>query len=412
MNHMAKGTVLQHRFERRPDPATGRTVTQLTSLPGNHHHLYFTSSSFTADNRSVLYISDGGSGSPNLFKLSLDDGNAVQLTGNRDGYMKSYVYYDGHPYRGLAKASPSFSPGTGRLLYIQGGEVRLLDVESLEERVIHTLPERVMTGFTHLSADGRYACIPYIDAEAFEVGEGNPFSLIREKVKREGIESRVVVVDTETGVEVYSFAHQGWVTHVQFHPKDPRVILFNHEGGMVDQRIWLYDHGVIGRVRDQSEGGSAETLWICHEMWAAGGAGVIYHGTRGVPNDPAMKDVAKDGGIVSFVGYMDMRSSQYKEVSFEPEMTAYGHFTASSDDSLLVTDGIIDARSIHLCRMDWRRGSLGMSLVCRHDSSFSVQDVHPHPIFSHDDRYVLFTSDAHNDRTRGNVYVVDLQQNV
>ncbi|WP_028552107.1 oligogalacturonate lyase family protein [Paenibacillus sp. UNC451MF] len=405
MNTSSK--MLQHRLEKRKDEITGRTVTQLTSLPGNHHHLYFTSSSFTADNRHILYISDTGTGSPNLFKLALDDGTAVQLTENRDGYMKSYVYYDGNPYRGLAKASPSFAPAADKLLYIQGSEVRLLNVNSLEERVVYVLPERVMTGFTHLFSDGRYACIPYIDADAFEVGEGNPFGLIRDNVKKEQLSSHIVVVDTTTGEILYSFSHQGWVTHVQFHPHDPNIVLFNHEGGMVEQRIWLYDHGAITRVRDQSDGGPS--LWICHEMWAGVGKAVIYHGTRGVPNDPAMKDSSREQGqIVSFVGYMDTRDGQCAELSFSPEMTAYGHFTASTDESLLVTDGIIDAYSIHLCRMDWQRLGLDMTLLCRHNSSFTVQDVHAHPIFSHDDRYVLFTSDAHNERTKGNLYLVDL----
>lgn len=406
-----RGTIFKHQLQKRKDALTGRTVTQLTSLPGNHHHLYFTSSSFTADNRQILYISDPGNGNPNVFKLSLDDGTAVQLTDNCDGFMKSYVYYEGKPYRGLAKASPSFAPQAGLLLYIQGNDVRLLDINGLEERVVYRLPANVMTGFTHLSSDGRYACVPYIDSAAFEVGEGNPFSLIREKVKRDSISSQVVVIDTVSGETLYEFTHQGWVTHVQFHPNDPRIILFNHEGGMVDQRIWLYDHGKISKVREQSNRGPS--LWICHEMWANQGNAVIYHGTRGVPNDPAMKEVGKEQEpIVSFVGYMDSREGKCTEVSFLPDMTAYGHFTTGSDDSMLVTDGIIDAHSLHLCRMDWLRAELDMTLLCLHNSSFSVQDVHPHPIFSHDDRYVLFTSDTHNERAQGNIYIVDLQETV
>ncbi|WP_186445864.1 oligogalacturonate lyase family protein [Paenibacillus cremeus] len=407
--NLIKGSVLQHQLKKRQDEQTGRTVTQLTSLAGNHHHLYFTSNSFTADNRHVLYISDLGTGNPNLFKLTLDDGAAVQLTDNRDGYMQSYVYYDGNPYRGLAKASPSFAPVAGKLLYIQGDEARLLDVDTLEERTIYVLPEHVMTGFTHLSGDGRYACIPYIDAPAFEVGEGNPFGLIRDKVKKEQMLSYIIVIDTTNGETLYSFSHQGWVTHVQFHPNDPHIVLFNHEGGMVQQRIWMYDHGTISKVRDQSDGGAS--LWICHEMWTSDGQAVIYHGTRGVPNDPAMNqnEGSKDE-VVSFVGYMDTRDGKCAEVSFLPEMTAYGHFTASTDDTLLVTDGIIDKTSIHLCRMDWQRSELEMTFLCCHNSSFSVQDVHPHPIFSHNDRYILFTSDAHNERTKGNVYLIDLQE--
>ncbi|OXM87403.1 oligogalacturonate lyase family protein [Paenibacillus rigui] len=408
-----KGSTIQHVPAERKDALTGRTVRQLTSTPGNHHHLYFTSSSFTADNRHVLFISDGGVQQPNLYKLSIEDGVAVQLTDNRDGYMKSYVYYDGAPYRGLAKASPSYNPATNTLLYIQGNEVRLLQLDTLEEDTVHTLPDGVMTGFTHLSPDGRYACVPYIDAEAFEVGPaGNLFTAIREKVTRDRIESRLLVIDLQTRQADIWGSQVGWITHVQFPPGQGRSILYNHEGGMVDQRIWLYDQGTMSRIRDQSN--ERETLWICHEMWLQQENGILYHGTKGVPNDPAMKGEGKPssdssaGHQASFVGRYDLDSGSYTELSFPEEMTAYGHFTASSDDRLLITDGIMDSRTLHLCTPDWEGGRIAWSPLCLHNSSFSVQDVHPHPIFSHDDRSVVFTSDVHNAKGKGHVYVVEV----
>ena len=402
-----KGRKFQHTLQLREDLGTNRKVWQLTSLPGNHHHLYFTSNSFTKHNDHVLFISDMGGDSPNLFKLNLQSGEAVQLTSNNDGILKSYVYYNGNPYRGLGKASPSYNPAADTLLYLQGREVRLLDVGTMEEEVLYTLPERVMTGFTHMSTDGRYACVPYIPAEAFEVGEGNPFTLIREKVTREQIESKVLVIDTKTKTGDVWFSQVGWITHVQFHPTDPHKILYNHEGGMVEQRIWLYDHGEIKRVRDQR--GTDQPLWICHEMWLQQGYGAIYHGTTGVPNDPAMSDLEKkQDQITSFVGRINLETGDIAELLFPAEMKAYGHFTASSSDERLVTDGIIDANKIHLVDANWQNRTMQWTEVCNHNSSFSVQDVHPHPIFSHDDRYLLFTSDAHNERGKGNLYLVEL----
>lgn len=408
-----KGSIVKHNLTEHKDALTGRAVKQLTSQPGNHHHLYFTSSSFTADNRHVLFLSDSGDGSPNVFKLSLEDGTAIQLTDNQDGYMKSYVYYDGRPYRGLAKASPSYNPATHTLLYIQGQEVRLLQVDTLEEETVYTLPDGVMTGFTHLSPDGRLACVPYIDARAFEVGESdNPFSAIRDRVTQERIESQLLVIDLMSGQAEIWGSQVGWITHVQFPPGEGRSILYNHEGGMVEQRIWLYDEGAMSRIRDQSQ--EREPVWICHEMWLQHSRGVLYHGTKGVPNDPAMKGAGLDKAAsapalqASFVGRFDLDSGNYTELAFPVEMTAYGHFTASSDDRLLVTDGVIDGRTIHLCTPDWANRQLVWTPVCRHDSSFSVQDVHPHPIFSHDDRRILFTSDRANEKGKGQLYVVEV----
>ncbi|MDF2962268.1 MAG: hypothetical protein K0S39_4003 [Paenibacillus sp.] len=401
-----KGTTVQHTFRNRADEATGKQVRQLTSTPGNHHHLYFTSSSFTLDNKQVLYISADLQGNPNIFKLSLESGEAVQLTDNREGILKSYVYYEGKPYRGLGKASPSYNPHTEQLLYLQGNEVRLLHITTLEERVIFELPSGSMTGFTHLSADGKYACVPYISSDAFDVGEGNPFSLIREKVKAEQIESRMLVIDTETGKGEILFSQVGWITHVQFHPTDYRKILYNHEGGMVEQRIWLYDHGQIHKVRDQS--GASTDLWICHEMWLRDGDGILYHGSKGVPNDPSM-GIGRQGHSVSFIGYQP-GSDERVELEFPQHMVDYGHFTSSNDHHVLVTDGIIDSRSIHLCHAGWTDRKLTWERLCLHNSSFSVQDVHPHPIFSHDDRFVLFTSDQHNSPAQGHLYLVEVSE--
>lgn len=398
---------IRHTIRIYEDERTGRSVRQLTSLPGNHHHLYFTSTSFTADNAHALYLSDPGDGSPNIYKLSLQDGHSVRLTNNGGGFMRSYVYYDGVPYDGLAKASPSFSPAAGRLAYIQGRDVLLADVENMETETIYRLPPDVMTGFTHISADGRYVCVPYIPSAAFEVGPGNPFPLIRDKVHGEGIESRVLVIDAETGRGEVRFAQVGWITHVQFHPNDPETILYNHEGGAVDQRIWLYRDGRIEKVRDQSTHTSGR-LWICHEMWTRDGERILYHGTRGVPSDPALSETAGKDSVVSFVGCADPASGAYREVDFPASMSAYGHFTESGDRGRLVTDGVVDAHSLHLCEVDWEAGRLEYRRLCMHGSSFSVQDVHPHPIFSHDSRLVLFTSDAHNERTRGHLYLIEI----
>ncbi|MDB5084188.1 MAG: hypothetical protein JWN30_1074 [Bacilli bacterium] len=393
-----KGTKSKHDFITHFDELTGKPIRQLTSTSGNHHHLYFTSSSFTSDNQHILFISDSYRGQPNLFRLSIVDGETVQLTDNVDGYLKSYVYYDGNAYKGLGKASPSYNPDTDTLLYIQGNEVRILHVTTLEEDVIYQLPPGVMTGFTHLSTNGRFACIPYIPAEAFAVGNGTPFASIRDKVFRDKIQSHLLVIDIETKDANIWFSQLGWITHVQFHPEDPAQILFNHEGGAVDQRIWLYRDGEIVKIRDESV--ETAPIWICHEMWQRDGQGIIYHGSKQLTQEQVDQKY-------HFVGHFDCRTGQTIELTFPVEMQAYGHFTVNTQKGFLVTDGVIDNRMIHICQANWSAGELHWTPVCRHNSSFSVQDVHPHPIFSHDDRYILFTSDAHNYKTKGNVYLIE-----
>ena len=92
-------------------------VTQCTDA--HEQLLYFTSTSLTSDDSRIVFISDR-TGHPNVFDRELLTGRERQLTANRQGHLKSYVYFDGTPYRGFGKASTSFHAPSGTLFYIQG----------------------------------------------------------------------------------------------------------------------------------------------------------------------------------------------------------------------------------------------------------------------------------------------------
>lgn len=72
----------------------------------NEQLLYFTSSSILGDDTIIIFISDR-SEHPNLFMRNIDSQQEKQLTYNTQGFLKSYVYFSGNPYRGFAKASVS-----------------------------------------------------------------------------------------------------------------------------------------------------------------------------------------------------------------------------------------------------------------------------------------------------------------
>ncbi|MEN9840703.1 MAG: hypothetical protein RL376_503, partial [Verrucomicrobiota bacterium] len=133
---------------------------------GNNQLLYFTSPSLTDDGRHLVMISDR-TGHPNLFVRDLGTGAERQLSHNTEGVLKSYVYFDGTPYRGFGKGSVSLDPANGTVYYIQGREIRAVTVAGVE-RVLATLPAGQMTAFTHVSADGSRLCVPTIDARALD----------------------------------------------------------------------------------------------------------------------------------------------------------------------------------------------------------------------------------------------------
>ena len=101
---------------------------QITDFPGNNQLLYFTSPSLARGGKQVCYTG-GRTGHPNLYTLNLETGEERQLTFQSEGMLRSYVYFDGQPFRGLGKASVSLDVAGGLLYYLQGQAVRRVSLE-------------------------------------------------------------------------------------------------------------------------------------------------------------------------------------------------------------------------------------------------------------------------------------------
>jgi oligogalacturonide lyase len=401
-------------------PPTLRHARRLTTGRANDQLLYFTSSSLTADDRTLVFLSDRDSPVPhtpdprasvNLYALDRASGAVRRLTDNDEGYLRSYVYFDGRPYRGLGLASPSLHPASGEVYYLQGRELR---------RAIAELPADQVTGFTHVSDDNTRVCVPTIHEAAFA-----DLRAIDATVQRRGLAGHIRVFDTRTGQQVRDVAgERGWVTHVQFRPGSRDAILFNHEwpADCGIRRVWLWDGERVRRLRP--EGANADGTprrredWVCHEVWSRDGRHVLYHGKY------ASGGAAASGRTPgrSFVGRVSPAGDDHVEVAFAPHLRRYGHFTPSADPGLLVSDGYAEfphlapgaaagvaaeghGEWISLLYVDWARGAHRWVPLCRHGSSWAGQDAHPHPIFDHAGAEVLFTSDRGGRRA---IYAVAL----
>lgn len=366
-----------------PEPIAASATTALQLL-------YFTSTSLSADGRTLVAIGET-EGMPDLYRIDLHDGAMRRLTANRDGVLRSYVYFDGTPYRGFGKASVSFDSVRGRLYYLQGREIRVTDLDG-NDRLLAHYPEGQVTAFTHVSADGRLLCVPTTDEAAFteDADWAGPHHGIDARVQRLGLTSYLRLYDTASGEEVAAEpVPSAWVTHVQFSPVDPRLILYNHEwpGDCGIRRIWLWDGSRHRPLRREGAGRSRDD-WACHEMWERDGRAVIYHGRY------------VDGR--AFIGRVAIAGGEPVEIALPPDWTRYGHFTVGPDESRLVSDGYYAAGpgdtakvSPWLSRLDidWQKPGISWRTLCRTDSSWDSQDSHPHPIYDAAGRFVYFTSD-------------------
>jgi hypothetical protein len=366
---------------------------------GNDQLLYFTSPSLLKDDRQLIFLSDR-SGTPNIFWRDLETGEERALTSNHAGTLKSYVYFDGLPYRGLGKASISVHPASGIIYFIQGREIRSIDTLG-HERVLAEYPAGQMTAFTHISADGSRLCVPTVDARALDderILSGKPDYDIDARVQAEHLSSCLRVYDTATGKEIACERVSGaWITHVQFSPLNPDLILYNHEWPAHSpgiRRMWLWNGHSHLRLRPESTECGRDD-WACHEMWERGGTAIIYHGSYAASGD-------------AFVGRVRADGSERVEIPLPHGWNRYGHFTEGGP-GLLVSDGYYEHPGdgkpegwggawISLLRVDWKARRIEWKPLCRSGSSWTSQDAHPHPIFNHAASAVYFTSDKEGKR--------------
>ncbi|BET67283.1 hypothetical protein ASA1KI_22010 [Opitutales bacterium ASA1] len=373
--------------------------------------LYFTTPSITADGRHLVAVCEGGDGNPNIVALDLESGEERPLTDNRDGTLKSYVYFRGNPRRGLGKASISLDATRGVVYYLQGDELRRTDLAG-RSRVLARIPEDQVTAFTHVSADGRRICVPTTDARALEddtvdgkrAGEnfvgGKRNEIISDKpsydidarVRSEGLSSYIRIFDTQTGELLRCERVRGaWITHVQFSPVNHDWILYNHEwpSECGIRRLWLWDGATHRRLRTEGRGRSRDD-WTCHEMWTADGRWIIYHG--------------KFADGTAYVGRVSPEGGDNVEIALPEAYRRYGHFTAGTmHPEWLVSDGywhpeggaengLWGGEWITRLHVDWESRRIEWTPLCPHHSLWDCQDSHPHPIFDARDAFVYFTS--------------------
>jgi hypothetical protein len=382
--------------------------------------LYFTSSSLTADDDTLVVIrqDDGDPISCGLWAGPVQSRKRWPIYVDADGYLKSYVYFDGRPNEGFGKASVSLHARSGRVYFIHGREVRSCSVLAGDHHVLGQLRDDEVTAFTHVSDDGRLLCVPTTDARALDGAFVNnrPQYDIDLRVQNENLRSYLNLFDTRTGELVArETVERAWITHVQFSPADPTKILYNHEwpADCGVRRMWLWDGTTHRRLRNEDNEKSRGD-WVCHEMWSRDGSFIIYHGRYAgtAPVTSGGQLVFGGGNGASFIGRCNADGSDPVEIALPPHYTRYGHFTVGNGD-WLVTDGLYETPDdppshgawISVLKPDWTKRTIDWRPVCRHGSSWKSQDEHPHPIFDHAGRHVYFTSDRTGRRA---VYRVDV----
>lgn len=361
------------------DPETGARVRRLTADGSDNVHIYFTSESFLDGVSDRLIFTSNRSGKFQHHLLEIAAGRLVQLT-EGDEVRPNMLCVD---------------PG-GRLFYFDGPELHALKLDGLEDRVIYRCPEGTRPSLPTCTADGRYVAFVYREDRAVSTETGRIYSTMAETYYQRP--SCVIMrIDTENGAAAAAWGERAWISHTLIHPTRPELLVFCHEGGsFVKQRMWTVDIS-------QRRGRQAKPLYVqrdgefcVHEYFTRQGeVGFQY-------------EVEREGQIEYYNCFIRPDGTWLRQFLLPGRRP--GHMQSNTDNTLLVGDcGYLgpddrDGR-YYMSLMTHANGRAYVRRLCPREPG-STQHSHGHPVFSLDDRWVLYNSkigDTHN------VYMADVE---
>jgi hypothetical protein len=341
------------------DQETGARVHRMTSHPSINHPSYFLQSSFTPDGRSLIFTSYR-TGSPQLFECGFPDGEIRQLT---DGPAI-------HPF------SPAIAPDGLCVYFVRAGAIWRVHRHTLDEFLVIEFPGAQL-GECSLDPAGEW---------------------ITAAIRQAGQPGIAVGRADGTGWHIIPFPRT--VIHPQFHPLEPEWLIF---AGDPAPRIH--------RVR--RDGSALECL---HQH---GNDEFVVHETF----------LGSTGDIVFVVWPFALKKLnwQTREITPIADFNAW-HIAANRAGTQVLCDTnhpdrglfLIDAATgapRKLCNANatcqgsqWRTSRYALKedfeaarsgaqknlswMETPTDSVYGPQWTHPHPSFSHDERYAAFASDS------------------
>lgn len=376
---MAVGEVLDAQIDEYRDEETGALVRRLTGDGANNAHLYFTSTSFVGEGAERVVLSSDRGGGRAYFLLEIAQRRMVQVTeANVTSFSQACLAPD------------------GRLFHFQGRTLMVTDLSSPATEELYRVPDGFVPALPTCTADGSHVAFAYREEIPVSTETGVIYSTMGESYYQHPA-CVIMRIETGSGRVQAVWGEHNWISHVCIHPTRPDIILFCHEGGShVTQRMWIVDASI-------PRGRQARPLFVqrpqdacVHEYFTQQGE-VGFQLTQQV-----------EGQTLHFNAFVLPDGSWLREFLLPGPRP--GHIQSNSDNTLVVGDcGYLspddpEGRAF-MSVIRHVNGCGEITRLCRHGTSWHTQQSHPHPIFSPDDRWALFTSDAGG---ACNVYMADV----
>ena len=383
---VGKITNIKSEMKEFKDPKTGARIVQLTSNGSNNVHPYFTTDSFIGDDaKHAIFISDR-SGSYQWYMLEIPTGKLVQLTAGRDCDTNSCA---------VAR--------NGKLFYWDRPTLRYLNLNTFEDRELNHAPVGFDIGIPHCSADGHYVTYSYCELLPTSTARNVIYSTMMERYFQHP-RSVAMRIDTAAALggqtAMACWGEPMHYSHTLIHPTQPNIILYVHEGGheCVKQRMWTVDV-------DQKRARVSKPLFIQQ----VGDSCVHEYFTRQGEVGVQYTIIHEDGSMEEFNAFLRIDGTWMRQYRYPDRRP--GHIQSNSDNSLCVGDCAYfnpkdDDGDKYLALMTHSNGIVNIKRLAWHGTSWKTQESHPHPVFSPDDRWVIYNSDVEG---KYNVYLADVQ---
>lgn len=385
---MAKGDIVQLKFDTFIDSDTQVKVIRLTPIDVICHRNYFYQKCFTQDGNNLLFAGDFD-GNRNYYLVDLTTQQATQLTeGKGDNTFGGFISHD------------------DRAFFYVKNELNLIkvDLDSLEEQIIYTVDDE-WKGYGTWVANSE--CTKLVGIEILK-RDWQPLTSWEKFAEFYHTKPtcRLIKVDIQSGELEVVHQDNAWLGHPIYRPFDDSTIGFCHEGphDLVDARMWLVneDGRHVRKIKAQDPGESCT-----HEFW--------------IPDGSAMAYVSYFKGQTERVIYKANPETLENEAIMV--MPPCSHLMSNFDGSLMVGDGcdapvdVADAQSYDIENDPFlyilNTKEKTYAKLAKHSTSWKVLDgdrqiTHPHPSFTPNDTGVLFTSDFQGVPA---VYIADLPDN-
>jgi oligogalacturonide lyase len=385
---LAKGTLYPAESVQEVDGRTGASIRRITSAPAIHHHPFFMIPAYDDAMQWTVFASER-TGKPQIFAEVRATGELLQLTDRDD--VGDWSIHPSHDGRYVY-----FTAGSGgwRVHLPSGKEEQLVDFGELMTAAAFSshaatsagqgrapsggvaLREKGMVGAamgtTALSHDDRYWAVK------FNVGK----------------QANLAVVDTLTR-QSQIILQRDTVAHLQFCPDDNNLLFY---AGPLTDRVWVIRRDGSGNRRLYQR---APGEWITHESWIPGTRELAItdwpNGVRAIHADSgAQRQVCRFNAwhpIADRTGTRMVADTNFPDIGLQL-------FDARDGVGKPVTLAYPEASSMGAHWAGPFPYELGPIEV------YAPQHTHPHPVFSPDGRYVLYTSDRSG---HAQLYELDLQ---